>query len=262
MSEATPQDITQTDRTAAEPGGRKRARLVTHRQCAVTRQERAVFELLRFVAAPDDTICPDLAGKLPGRGVWLTADKKTVAAAVKSNAFAKSLKRKVTAAPDLPEIVEKLLDKRTTEALSLANKAGLLLTGFDKVTASIERGEVAALLHGNDAAAGGRQKLDTKYKAIQAAAAKTAVIVDCLPIDDLSLATGRPNVVHAALKDGGAAVRFIAEADRLTRYRTGSGFLDAVSAAGDRLDPATAPPRAAATDDEPEDEERAADTAS
>lgn len=226
MPEATPKHVDCDNRSAAQLSGRKRARVATERLCALTRAERPVAELLRFVAAPDDTICPDIAGKLPGRGVWLTADKNTLRAAVKANAFARSLKRQVLPAAELPEIVEQLLVKRTTEALSLANKAGVLVTGFDKVSASIERGEVSALLHGFDAALGGRQKLDAKYKAVQAGAARNAVIVDCLKIDEMSLATGRPNVVHAALKSGGATQRFVAEADRLSRYRTGFASSD------------------------------------
>ncbi len=97
------------------------------RRCVVTRAERAPDDLLRFVVDPSGAIVPDLARKLPGRGVWVTADKASVAAAVKANAFAKSLKRQVTVAPDLPDRVESLFVKRALEALSLANKAGLVV---------------------------------------------------------------------------------------------------------------------------------------
>ena len=71
------------------------------RQCALTRSERPTGELIRFVAGPGDAIYPDLSRKLPGRGVWITADRASIAAAIKSRAFARSLKRKVEVPEDL-----------------------------------------------------------------------------------------------------------------------------------------------------------------
>lgn len=194
-----------------------------HRRCIVTRQERAPADLIRFVVDPTGTIVPDLARKLPGRGVWVTADKPTIAAAAKASAFAKSLKRAVKVAPDLPETVEALCLKRALQALSLANKAGLVSTGFEKVEALLQAGNATALVHGSDAAPGGRRKLDSKFAAIQRDRGLTAVIVDWLTIEQMGLAIGRSNVVHAGLKQGGATNRFLREAERLRRYRFGLG---------------------------------------
>jgi uncharacterized protein len=191
------------------------------RRCIVTREERSPSDLIRFVADPAGAIVPDLARKLPGRGVWVTADAATVAAAAKKDAFAKSLKRQVTVAPDLPQAVETLCLKRALEALSLANKAGLVSTGFEKVEALVQGCRAAALLHGSDAAPGGRRKLDGKFAAIQRDRGKAAVIVDWLTIEQMGLAIGRSNVVHAGLKQGGATKRFLSEAERLQRYRSG-----------------------------------------
>jgi len=191
------------------------------RRCVVTRTERVPDDLLRFVLDPSGTVVPDLARKLPGRGVWVTADKTSVAAAVKANAFAKSLKRRVTVAPDLPERIESLLVKRVIDALSLANKAGLVSTGFEKVETLLDAGRATALLHGSDAAADGTRKLDRKFAAIQRDKGHAAPVVDWLTIDQMSLAIGRSNVVHAGLKQGGATNRFLREAERLKRYRSG-----------------------------------------
>ncbi|HEY7669217.1 MAG TPA: RNA-binding protein [Hyphomicrobium sp.] len=192
------------------------------RRCIVTRKERAPDDLIRFVVDPSGAVVPDLARKLPGRGVWVTADKASVAAAVKANAFAKSLKRQVTAAADLPERVEFLFVKRVLEALSLANKAGLVATGFDKVETLLDAGRAAVLLHGSDAASDGTRRLDRKFAAVQRDKGQTAPVVDWLTIDQLSLAIGRSNVVHAGLKQGGATNRFLREAERLRRYRSGT----------------------------------------
>ena len=100
------------------------------RLCAVSRAQRPPEELIRFVLAPDGSIVPDLARRLPGRGVWVAATRDTVAAAVRQKAFAKSLKQQVSMPDDLPGLVERLLVKRVGEALSLTNKAGLLVAGF------------------------------------------------------------------------------------------------------------------------------------
>ncbi len=193
------------------------------RRCILTRVERDPADLLRFVADPEGRLVPDLSRKLPGRGVWVTADKASVAAAAETRAFAKSLKRAVTVAPDLPQTVEALFVKRALEALSLANKAGLVTTGFEKVETLISGGRAAALLQGADAAEDGKRKLDRKFAAIQRDSGKAAPIVDWLTIEQLSLAIGRSNVVHAALKQGGATQRFLLEAERLRRYRSGFG---------------------------------------
>jgi Predicted nucleic-acid-binding protein implicated in transcription termination len=192
------------------------------RLCALTRSVHPIAELIRFVAAPDGSIVPDLSCKLPGRGVWLTCDKAIVKAAVKSGVFAKSLKRSVRAAPDLADQVELALLARTQNALSLANKAALVGTGYGQVEAMIAAGEVVALVHGDDAAEGGRDKLDRKFIALCRDKGLEPLIFAPLTIEQMSLAMGRENVVHAALKPGGAAEKFLSEARRLARFRAGS----------------------------------------
>lgn len=229
------------------PRDDRRGSATAKRLCALTRRERPARELIRFVAGPGDRIYIDINRKLPGRGVWITADRASVIAAVKSQAFARSLKRKVNVSPDLAEETEGLLRKRVLETLSLANKAGLVVTGFDKVSDVIERGQVFVLLHGSDAAPGGRQKLDSKLFALFRAGARSSEIIDCLTIDELSLAIGRPNVVHAALKHGGAAERFAIEADRLVRY---DGGLEAVKETAECQRPSVGP----AVDEPPQGE--------
>ena len=198
------------------------------RLCVATRIERSPADLIRFVAGPDRVIVPDLARRLPGRGVWVSADRKSVERAVASRAFAKSLKSKVEVGSDLPDRVEALMLKRVIDALSLANKAGAVTTGFEKISRRLAGGDVAALLHGSDAATDGCEKLDRKLRAISAGSGQggrntpgSGPIVAVLTVEQMSLAIGRPNVVHAALNKGGASDRFLTEAGRLERYRLG-----------------------------------------
>lgn len=206
------------------------------RTCAVTRAKLSPAELIRFVRAPDGTITPDLANRLPGRGVWVKLDRSAVETAVARNAFARSLKRAVVVPDDLAGLVERLLVARCVQALALANKAGLVVSGFAKVEAQIAAGRVAALLHASDASRDGASKLDGKLRALtyieaEAAAEEgasaaspkripAAEIITNLTVDELSLALGRENVVHAAVIHGGAARYFLTEIQRLRRYRS------------------------------------------
>lgn len=207
------------DRTdAAQPEG-------SLRLCAAWRVERDPADLIRFVQGPDG-IVPDLARRLPGRGVWVTADRESVAKAVKQKAFARSLKAPVAVPEDLADQVARLLERRLGEALSLANKSGSVLTGFEKVDRRLAAGDVTAVVHGSDAADGGCEKLDRKFRAVAGSPEKPGRIVTLLTIEQISLAIGRPNVVHAALIKGGASERFMVEAGRLERYRSGYGHSD------------------------------------
>jgi uncharacterized protein len=191
------------------------------RTCVVTRTARPPDDLIRFVLAPNGLVVPDLANRLPGRGVWVSCDRQAVGAAVRSNVFARSLRRQAAAPADLPDLVERLMVRRALDALSLANKAGLVVTGFTRVEAAIVAAQAAVLVHGAEAADDGVEKLDRKFQAVAGELGQTATIVRWLTVEQLSLAIGRANVVHAALSEGGATANFLKEAMRLARYRAG-----------------------------------------
>ena len=203
------------------------------RTCVVSRAQKPPEELIRFVPGPDGQIVPDVARRLPGRGVWVTAERGAVAEAVKRKAFARSLRRQVSVQPDLADFVERLLIKRAMHALSLANKAGLVTTGFTRIEAAIINGSVAALLHGVEAAADGVGKLNRRFQAVSAQIGRPAPIIQELTVEQMSLALGRSNVVHAALSAGGATNNFLNEVGRLTRYRSGASASGRERAAGD-----------------------------
>ncbi|MET0567885.1 MAG: RNA-binding protein [Hyphomicrobiaceae bacterium] len=195
------------------------------RMCAVTRALLAPSGLIRFVRAPDGQIVPDLTRRLPGRGVWISCSRSAVEAARSSGAFARALRRPVSVPEDLPDLVDRLLVRRATEALSLANKAGLVHAGFAKTEATIGSRQCVALIHASDAADDGSAKLDRLFRAIWGERNEPdgAAIITCLASVELSLAMGRSNVVHAALTNGGAGRHFLNEAARLRRYREATG---------------------------------------
>jgi predicted RNA-binding protein YlxR (DUF448 family) len=186
----------------------------------VSREELPIADMIRFGAGLDGVVVPDLALRLPGRGVWVDATRPSVAMAVRKNVFARALKRKLTVAPDLPDLIETLMVRRVTSALGMANKAGLVTPGFEQVDEALETGRVVAIFHGVDGATDGITRLDRKYVAISSAHDTPALIVTTLTIDQISLAIGRSNVVHAAIISGGAAARLLDEAKRLMRFRS------------------------------------------
>lgn len=189
------------------------------RLCALSRAERPVDDLIRFVLGPDGAIGPDITGKLGGRGVWVTATRDAVTEAARRNVFAKSLKLNAKPVVDLAELVERLLLERVRQALSFTNKAGLLTAGFTKVEKALEAGQVFVLIAAADGADDGSARLERKFIAISAAQGRAAMLTRSLRIADLSLAIGRPNVVHAALAHGGQSRAFLKECRRLERYQ-------------------------------------------
>ena len=189
------------------------------RLCALSRVALPKEDLIRFVRGPDGVLYPDPAAKLPGRGVWVTATAGKIAEAVKAKVFARSLKAEVKVPADLAEKVGDLIERRALDALSLANKAGLVTTGFDKLDALVAKSPVAVLMHAREASADGSGKLDRKYIAVSRANVRIPRIVTLFTVEQMSLAIGRSNVVHAALIQGGATEKFLSEAGRVERYR-------------------------------------------
>ena len=164
------------------------------RRCIVTGSVRPIAELLRFVVDPAGRIVPDLAHRLPGRGLWLTARRDIVAAAVSKRLFARAAKAPVAVEADIEDRIESLLARRCAELLGLARRAGLVRAGFVKVKAALAKGEVAVLVAAMDGAADGQAKLG--------AVASGTVLVACLRADELGAALGREHAVHVALKPG------------------------------------------------------------
>jgi predicted RNA-binding protein YlxR (DUF448 family) len=193
----------------------------TERMCAVTRAVRPIDELIRFVVAPTGEVIADLKRKLPGRGLWVSASHKAVAEAVRRNHFGKGFKRDVRVAPTLPSDTENLLVRGAVEALAMAAKAGQVVAGFAKVESALKAHQAVALIHATDGAADGIRKLDAilKQNADKAAESPEFPVIDVLTSEQLDLALGRSNVIHAALLAGAAGKTFLSRSQFLVRYR-------------------------------------------
>ena len=190
----------------------------SERFCAVTGARMPVSEMIRFVVAPDGRVVPDLRRQLPGRGVWITGTRQALRTAIARNVFARSFKRMVGVAPDLVESTERLIEQAALDALSIARKAGRLAIGATKAEAAIARKPVVGLLHAREAAPAGTRKLGAALRDRN----RTGIVAgeETFASEQLDLALGRSNVIHAALLDGPETDTFLARAARLERFRT------------------------------------------
>jgi uncharacterized protein len=191
----------------------------SERLCIVTREVKPVSEMLRFVIGPERDAVPDLKRRLPGRGVWVTATRAAVAEAVKRRAFGRAFKAEVRVAPDLPDQVERLLERSALDALSIVHKAGRAVLGFARVERALASEPVVALLHPADAGREGVRKLASAARSRLGEKAHDLPVVDRFTAPQLDLAFGRPSVVHAALLAGSTSDGFLARYRNLERFR-------------------------------------------
>lgn len=201
----------------------------TERMCAVTRQVAPIDDLIRFVLSPTGETVPDLKRKLPGRGLWVSLSHATVAEAARRNVFARSFKRDVQVSKTLADDVDRMMIRGASEALAMAAKAGQVISGFSKVEGAIEGRQAVALIHATDGAPDGIRKLNAKLAAVRrenSAESGNFPVISVLTTDELDLALGRANVVHAALLAGPASKTFLARCQTLTRFRGTGGSHD------------------------------------
>lgn len=170
--------------------------------------------LIRFVAGPDGVVVPDLARKLPGRGLWVAANRTAVEAAARKNLFARAAKAKLSTPGDLAIQVEILLKRRLLAGLGLARKAGTLTSGFEKVSQALASQKAAWLIEASDGAADGRRKL----WALARKQPPVPGLIGAFSAAELGLALGAENVIHTAFLAGRAADRWAQDVHRLSGF--------------------------------------------
>jgi len=171
--------------------------------------------LIRFVAGPRGEVVADLARKLPGRGLWVAADRASVETAAKKGLFARAAKTRLVAAPNLADVVEALLMRRLLSALGLARRAGELSLGFEKVLAAIVGGKAAFVIEAADGSVDGRRKL----AAARRRSPRPPGLIGLYNSDELGLALGGENVIHTAFLAGRGADRWTIDVERLSGFR-------------------------------------------
>jgi predicted RNA-binding protein YlxR (DUF448 family) len=177
--------------------------------------------MIRFVIGPERQVVADLKGKLPGRGVWVTAEREHVREAVKRKLFARGFKSEAKASPALADEIADLMRAELRQGLSLANKAGSVISGFAKVESALSDKPVVALVHAAEAAEDGRRKLANQLRKRLGDAILSFPVIQELSNDELGLALGRSHVIHAALVAGAGSDGFL---HRWHRYRIYCGL--------------------------------------
>ncbi len=155
---------------------------------------------------------PDVAARLPGRGLWLTPRRDIVERAVAKRLFARAARRPVTVPAGLADRIEALLVQRCIDAIGLARRAGLAVAGFERVADAARAGRAALLLAAVDGAAGGRRK-------IRAMMPELAACLGVLTAAEIGAAFGREHVVNAALGPGPLCDRLIGDAEKIAGFR-------------------------------------------
>lgn len=185
------------------------------RKCILSAEHGARDDLIRLALGPDGDVHPDLGAKAPGRGAWITPDRRLIETAIAKGKLRGALLRAfkgaaITVPDDLAERIASGLQRRALDRLGLELRTGNLMLGSDRILDKIRAGRVHLLLHAADASVDGRGKLDQKLRVSEVG---EAVV---LPVGraELSVALGRENVVHAALCDRAAATRVAAAVSR------------------------------------------------
>jgi len=194
---------------------------MNERRCIVTREARAAGDMIRFVAAPDGTVVPDLKRNLPGRGCWVSAERDLVDKAVAHKLFARALKADVSAPPELGARVDDLLARAALGAAGLARKAGAVVLGAAKVEAAIRGGDALLVFHAREAADDGIRKIAQAARSRAGSAGSPVPSYKLFSEAELGLALGGANVIHAAVLAGGPGKAVLKRVAVLDRYRGG-----------------------------------------
>jgi predicted RNA-binding protein YlxR (DUF448 family) len=163
--------------------------------------------MIRFVVGPERLIVPDLAAKLPGRGIWLSARRDVIETARLRGAFARAAKGSVVVSSDLVGRVESGLTRRVTELLGLTRRAGQAVCGFEKARERLQAGRAALVIQASDGSAEERARFLSGLKDMPVASP--------LPAATLGAVFGRDHVVHIAIAHGRLAEALAIEAGRL-----------------------------------------------
>jgi predicted RNA-binding protein YlxR (DUF448 family) len=204
--------------TSVRPGPGRGKRGDSERRCIVTGAVGAPEAMVRFVVGPDGAVVPDIDERLPGRGMWVTAERDVLARAVAKNAFAKAAGQKVTVDAALVGRVETLLVLRAIALLGLARRAGAAVAGYEKVRAALGAGRVALVLEARDAGTDARKRL--------ASAIGELTVLRVLDGAELASAYGRDVFAHVAVAGGRLAAGIERECRRLSGFRPDAAMID------------------------------------
>lgn len=192
-------------------GGKDKSRDDPERRCIATGEVQPKRGLIRFAVSPDGVVVPDVLEKLPGRGIWVAADRAALETAMKKGLFARAAKQTVIVPETLVADVETLLVRRLIDGVSMARKAGRAIAGYEKVRDWLGKEDARILFQASDGSERGKSKLH--------APGGRGSYFEVLTASELGLSFGRERVIHAALGFGGLTERIREDAIRLSGVR-------------------------------------------
>jgi len=196
-------------------GGQSKRSDQPERRCIATGETQPTAGLIRFVVGPDGTVVPDLLEKLPGRGMWVSANRAALEKAAAKGLFSRAAKQTVTVPDGMIENLEDALKVRVVHLISLARKAGQAVAGYEKVKDWLTKDQAEVLIQSSDGSDRGKSKLRPPRE--------TGLFIGELTASELGLAFGRENVIHGALAAGGLTTRVVEEAAKLKGVREKDG---------------------------------------
>ena len=192
-------------------GGKEKLSDDPERKCIVSGESGPKEGLVRFVIGPDAEVVPDILGKLPGRGIYVTATREAIMKAASKGLFARAARAPVKAPETLADLVERLLLQRVVELIAMSRKAGDAVTGYEKVKELLVSGRAKVLIQAEDGSERGKTKLRAPEGENR--------MISCLTAGEMGLAFGRERAIHAALAAGGLTTRVVEEATKLAGLR-------------------------------------------
>ncbi len=166
----------------------------TQRQCLVTKNVLDKSEMLRFVADYNNNIVFDVNHKLPGKGIWITADIAVLEKAISKNMFLQKHKNVKVEELSL-EVIANQLKLYILGLISLANKAGLVVLGQDRIGQHLDRDEVKAVIIAKDSSQNSKNKLQFHIK-------DNTPIVDVFTTADMDNIFPKDKVAFVGLRSG------------------------------------------------------------
>jgi len=196
------------------------------RRCLVTRAVQPKEAMIRFVLGPDGMVVPDLAARLPGRGMWLSAKGAVLEEARARRLFSRAARAEARVPEGLGPAIVTGLERRVAETLGLARRAGQAVSGFVKAREWVVAGRAGLVVTAHDGAADGRRKL---------LAGSGLAAVSPLGAAALGAVFGRAQCVHVALAPGRLAAMVAVDAARLAGMRgDAAGGTDDIDGTNDR----------------------------
>lgn len=168
--------------------------------------------MIRFVVGPGRTIVPDIAARLPGRGIWLSARGDVIETACSRGAFARAARSQVTVPADLSTVLQASLARRLGEHLGFARRAGQAVAGFQKAREWLESGRAALVVQASDGSPDERRRFLAGWT-------EKVPAVSPLTAQELGTIFGRDHAVHVAVSPGRLAEGLLHEAARLAGVR-------------------------------------------